>query len=43
MQQELPEVEAKLASIRAQREPVKKGRPAGIFGAVSSLFSPAKV
>ena len=43
MQQELPEVEAKLATIRAQREPVKKGRPTGIFGAVSSLFSPAKV
>jgi len=42
MQKELPDIEAKLATIRESREPVKKGRPTGIFGAVSSLFSPAK-
>ena len=43
MKEELPDIEIKLTQIRAQREPVKRGRPAGIFGAVSSLFSPAKV
>ena len=42
MKIELPSVEAKLTTIRASRTPVKKGRPAGITGFVSSLFSPAK-
>lgn len=43
MKIELPNVEAKLTTIRASRTPVKRGRPAGITGFVSSLFSPAKV
>ena len=43
MKIELPSVEAKLTTIRSSRTPVKKGRPAGITGFVSSLFSPAKV
>ena len=42
MQKELPDVEIKLKTIREQREPTKKGRPPGITGFVSSLFSPAK-
>jgi hypothetical protein len=42
MKIELPNVEAKLTTIRASRTPVKRGRPAGITGFVSSLFSPAK-
>ena len=43
MKIELPNVEAKLTTIRASRTPIKRGRPAGITGFVSSLFSPAKV
>ena len=43
MKIELPNVEAKLTAVRASRTPVKRGRPAGITGFVSSLFSPAKV
>ncbi len=43
MKIELPDVEAKLTTIRASRTPVKRDRPAGITGFVSSLFSPAKV
>ena len=43
MKIELPNVEAKLTTIRALRTPIKRGRPAGITGFVSSLFSPAKV
>jgi len=42
MKIELPNVEAKLTTVRASRTPVKRGRPAGITGFVSSLFSPAK-
>ena len=42
MKIELPNVEAKLTTIRASRTPIKRGRPAGITGFVSSLFSPAK-
>jgi len=42
MKIELPNVEAKLTAVRASRTPVKRGRPAGITGFVSSLFSPAK-
>jgi predicted RNase H-like nuclease (RuvC/YqgF family) len=43
MKIELPNVEAKLTTIRASRTPIKRGRPAGITGFVSSLFSPAQV
>ncbi len=32
----------KLTAVRAARTPVKRGRPAGILGAVTNLFSPAK-
>ena len=42
MKIELPNVEAKLTAVRASRTPLKRGRPAGITGFVSSLFSPAK-
>ena len=42
MKTEPPNVEAKLTAVRASRTPVKRGRPAGITGFVSSLFSPAK-
>ena len=43
---ELQDVEAKLKAVRESREPVKKGRPAGILGALgamTSFLSPAKV
>ena len=43
MEEELPDIEYKLAQIRAQREPVKKGRPAGLFGGLFGSLSPAKV
>ena len=32
----------KLTAVRAARTPVKRGRPAGILGAVTNYFSPAK-
>ena len=43
MKEELPDIEIKLTQIRAQREPVKRGRPAGLFGGLFGSLSPAKV
>ena len=43
MEEELPDIEYKLTQIRAQREPVKRGRPAGLFGGLFGSLSPAKV
>ena len=43
MKEELPDIEIKLTQIRSQREPVKRGRPAGLFGGLFGSLSPAKV
>jgi predicted RNase H-like nuclease (RuvC/YqgF family) len=39
---ELPKIEEQLKEARESRTPVAKGRPPGIRGLVSSLFSPSK-